>query len=648
MAEALLHLALGPVQDFIAAARRTRDLWFGSHLLSEASKAAARVIREAAGATLIFPTGARLGGVDPLAPADGPYTVRWTADADPPVTVPAPNKLLARVPLDAAAQIAGRADEAARQRWRALADGARRGAGGLLRPGVDAHWDEQIDGLLEVYAAWTALPGAGGFRAARAEVERAVEEAKALRTFAQWSAPDLDGARQSSLDAARYGLLAAEAHTARAGRRLRIAPNEVLSAVDLAKRAGGRPEQFVPVTNVALGPWMRHAARRRPAAWRAFAEAAARFHDAAGTDEGLDRASRVVRDDIASGRPTHAYDAQVFLENRLGKTLEEAIGPDRARTPPQQAAARAVEDAVGALLGRRGPRLPAPVPYVACLVADGDRLGRFLSALDDGALEPASSALCAFSTGTLRIVDAHHGLPIYAGGDDVLALLPVATALACAEALRAHYAAVVAPALPPEVDGRPPTFSVGIGVGHVLDPLGDLLGLGRTAEKLAKGDELPPDRQRDGLALLLEKRGGQRRAWRGRWSEGALAAAVGAVARVGDDRLSTGKLFEVDALQRRFVADAAPAASARDLVAPLLAFAEAAIARSEGTGGKRRGPKLSLADVGLDVSPEMSHRDAMDAMRGWVDLHVIARLIADASPDGIPHDTGDGMSGGIR
>ena len=37
----LLEIAVGPVQDFIAAARRCRDLWYGSHLLSELSKAAA-------------------------------------------------------------------------------------------------------------------------------------------------------------------------------------------------------------------------------------------------------------------------------------------------------------------------------------------------------------------------------------------------------------------------------------------------------------------------------------------------------------------------------------------------------------------------------------------------------------------------------
>ena len=50
----LLALTVGPVQEFIAAARRTRDLWFGSYLLSEISKATAKAVQDHGG-TLIFP-----------------------------------------------------------------------------------------------------------------------------------------------------------------------------------------------------------------------------------------------------------------------------------------------------------------------------------------------------------------------------------------------------------------------------------------------------------------------------------------------------------------------------------------------------------------------------------------------------------------
>jgi hypothetical protein len=37
----LLSISIGPVQDFIATARRSRDLWFGSWLLREIRPAVA-------------------------------------------------------------------------------------------------------------------------------------------------------------------------------------------------------------------------------------------------------------------------------------------------------------------------------------------------------------------------------------------------------------------------------------------------------------------------------------------------------------------------------------------------------------------------------------------------------------------------------
>ena len=57
----LFQVSIGPVQDFIASARRTRDLKFGSELLSELSKAAAKQISEKCGIeSLIFPAPANL------------------------------------------------------------------------------------------------------------------------------------------------------------------------------------------------------------------------------------------------------------------------------------------------------------------------------------------------------------------------------------------------------------------------------------------------------------------------------------------------------------------------------------------------------------------------------------------------------------
>lgn len=70
MTSYLLNLSIGPVQPFIAAARRTRDLWFGSRLLSEICLEAARSIHETSrpvrngDSPLIFPDKSALNGKD--------------------------------------------------------------------------------------------------------------------------------------------------------------------------------------------------------------------------------------------------------------------------------------------------------------------------------------------------------------------------------------------------------------------------------------------------------------------------------------------------------------------------------------------------------------------------------------------------------
>ncbi len=88
----ILALSLGPVQEFIAAARKTRDLWFGSELLSRTARAAALSLHGQRGVDLVFPA---------------PDGLRDDAYA------PVPNKIVAVVDGDPAA-LAQHARDAAR------------------------------------------------------------------------------------------------------------------------------------------------------------------------------------------------------------------------------------------------------------------------------------------------------------------------------------------------------------------------------------------------------------------------------------------------------------------------------------------------------------------------------------------------------
>src|SRR5579875_304701 len=242
----LLLVALGPVQDFIAQARRSRDLWFGSHLLSELSRAAAARLATA-GARLIFPA---LAACDPeLAPCDAPTR----PDGAPPISIA--NKILAEVPAEIDPHgCAESVRQAVRERWLAIAQSVRNGRGRcVLAAGSDAVWDEQVADILEFYAVW--VPLAGAYKDVRQAAEQALAGRKSLRDFCPWR-HDRAGAPKSSLDGARVSVLASDRRGA-GFRRLRIA----------------EPEQFVPIVNVAAGAWLRLAAAKAPAELAALREA---------------------------------------------------------------------------------------------------------------------------------------------------------------------------------------------------------------------------------------------------------------------------------------------------------------------------------------------------------------------------------------
>lgn len=124
---ALLSLSIGPVQDFIAAARSTSDMWAGSHLLSRLAWETMKPICEQLGPeAILFP---RLRGIalvdvwlrdeiglpDALFAGTGQDNWRTTGtDANPLFTAALPNRFVAIVPAKQAKDIAKRCEQAAR------------------------------------------------------------------------------------------------------------------------------------------------------------------------------------------------------------------------------------------------------------------------------------------------------------------------------------------------------------------------------------------------------------------------------------------------------------------------------------------------------------------------------------------------------
>jgi CRISPR-associated protein Cmr2 len=122
---ALLALSIGPVQSFIAAARKTEDLWAGSHLLSRLAWETMKPLCEALGPdAILFP---RLRGI-PQAdlwlleeiglPEEWFQNLPWwdrRPDANPLFAAALPNRFVAVVPASRAEELARKCRDHVRQ-----------------------------------------------------------------------------------------------------------------------------------------------------------------------------------------------------------------------------------------------------------------------------------------------------------------------------------------------------------------------------------------------------------------------------------------------------------------------------------------------------------------------------------------------------
>ncbi|MEO5376614.1 MAG: hypothetical protein H7832_02340 [Magnetococcus sp. DMHC-6] len=175
----LLLVTLGPVQEFIAQARRSRDLWFGSHLLSELSRAAACKMADM-GVTLVFPSLDK----EELLPCEGLVREK---NNQPPFNVA--NKILAVIPAGINPQEVAKAGrQGAFQRWQDIAAVCRKKEELLATdaPNFDKIWQEQVDSFVEYFASWVAWDGGEeGYTCGRKELESAIAGRKGLREFSQ-------------------------------------------------------------------------------------------------------------------------------------------------------------------------------------------------------------------------------------------------------------------------------------------------------------------------------------------------------------------------------------------------------------------------------------------------------------------------------
>lgn len=490
----LIHV--GPMQAFIAAARRTRDLWFGSWLMSELSKAAARAVAEAAGEeALIFPA----ASLDELQP-----------DSDlPDDDLSVANKIVALV--EKPDDVAKKAEAALRERLDVLAKIALDEANGSLATRSTA--EDQIKDLPEFYWVAVPLPDENEYKNVREKAENLLAARKNLRNFEQ---PDWGSSRpKSSLDGNRESVIPESSYPSRNDsqterdekikalyKNYRARNAEQLSGVDLLKRLGkrekgGKRKRFPSTSHMAVLPLKKQLKEKvTPAKWKAYWD---ELPSTAQEEEQVYHSLKLPNLGDADG--------SLLFASRLLDYFDKPRNGNNNHSSELAKAQQALADFYEAT------GLDKPNPYYALLVGDGDFIGRTINHQETPpAHRKLSEALAEFAGKASSIVKEHDGAVVYAGGDDVMALLPIHRAIQCAAELAKQFREMM-DSFTDDKD-RSPTFSAGIAIFHHIEPLEDALQAARDAEKEAKSIK-----GKNALAVTEAKRSGAPRTVKGHWDE---------------------------------------------------------------------------------------------------------------------------------
>jgi CRISPR-associated protein Cmr2 len=665
---ALLAFSVGPVQSFIAAARKVEDLWAGSHLLSRLAWEAMRPICETLGPdAILFP---RLRGIPQvdvwlreMGLPDALFAdcdwMQGSTDANPLFVGALPNRFVAVVPASQAAELAARCGTAAREWLLAkglevvdllLEEAGFRSKGAPRDETVHAYRQmrEQLEGFPEIY--WAAVPFSlircgdeakqrdldvspllramapffgveegkpCGFLATPAWqvlcselkwddgttfhapnpgvlypavydlVERLLAAAKAVRPFTQ---SRQEGWRDSLTGETEW----LTTDPAQLGKSYRQQADTLWACIAKRKPAWAKKGEHLGALSAIKRLWPTLFAREVS---QATGKEVGRFVVSTHTmalahqlDQWLEKGGPTAEgfDEKAKGAESVALPRRLIRRHRNNSALDDArripaLLDDARESDDEKAwndAQKVVKETLGKALDKKEIKLET---YYALIMMDGDRMGAILSGDEESGtaisyrdsfhpqvrtgfkqhaasndlihrygeqrrpLSPnrhlaISGALNDFSQTVVRhVVEMEHlGKLIYAGGEDVLAMLPVADMLSCMQRLRHAYSGTV-----PEDEtkdwselrkdrdklhckdgfaylngrlmrmmGRNATASCGGVIAHHQAPLSAVLRELREAEKRAKTEG-----GRDAFSITVIKRSGGALHLTAKWGE---------------------------------------------------------------------------------------------------------------------------------
>ncbi len=539
MTQYMLLFSLGPVQPFITQARKTRDLWQGSFLFS----ALMQVSMEGIESKLIFPS--------------KPVIEKNIPDL--------PNKYIAIFDtMDQAVTAAQKSEKKIREFWLDICEDVwHEVPGKYAAPDSDTRkqWNEQVkpehvfeffyvvvEGDAEHYQDWLR------------ETQFTLDRRKHLRDFAQ---REEDG-EKSTISGQRAAIRGEgktrkevqvfwQQVTQKAGLSIRdidLEGNERLDAIDTVKRFAFKSARFLPRLKLQLNKQQRAFPSTSSIATASYVEQLLTVSKRPEITPALSKwlsETQKLGELMPASIPLlyekaiqHQADASIlecdgdcffpetFSEARLKKefhfTDEEKVKREKlAKDGP-----KALSDLLGITdtlqfseITNTPSSITRPTPYYALIQMDGDKMGKLINGVgDETEHRSISKALSKFSRECVPdiVQDNYPGRLIYAGGDDVVALAPLArnssgaepeqtfseTVLDLVELLQRRYRLIVQNAVKDPERKKLVTASTGIAIAHHYTSLSYVRRVSKEAEQVAKNQY-----GRNALVVTVLRRSGE-------------------------------------------------------------------------------------------------------------------------------------------
>lgn len=511
----MLAFSLGPVQPFIAQARKTRDLWLGSYLLSKLMEAGMSKISTEA---LVFPTQKVV--INDIPDLPNKYIALFDS---PEEAKDAAQKSVA--------DIKERWDKICLAVWDAVVKEHK-------TSDTESIWRRQtnFETLFEIYWVIVEKDPGESYHTWLARTQKTLDARKRLRDFRHPFDPQrsqefgepgekssisgerevLHGKGTSQKSLREFWENIASHHSASV---ISKDGSERLDAIDTVKRfateAGGyvRRKAFPSTSSIATASFVQRLLETQVD--EAMLQAVKSWLDitnplktttllplpyfAAGKKERNSILQRVL------WRDGDAFFRETYTPERLKKDYD--LTDERAKE--RDTLVKEGPSALTTLLRATDaltPPVPRPTPYYAIVQMDGDNMGILLSGVKDKEQHRnISGALSTFAREDVPpiVQEERPGFLVYAGGDDVLALSPLEGLLNLAERLQARYTERIVGQVAKERE-QDVTASMGIAVAHHYTSLSYALRATREAERLAKDHY-----GRNALVLTILRRSGE-------------------------------------------------------------------------------------------------------------------------------------------